>query len=247
MSENEHKVNSIAALQNVSIITLAIQKAINRPDYLPGLVVVYGPSGYGKTFAASYAAANLKAYYISAKSTWTKKTYLLAIINEMGIQPAKTVGEMMNQVCMQLSATGRPLIVDEFDYCVNREGLMALTRDIYDGSEAAIILVGEELLPSKLEREERFHNRILDWIAAEPASFEDAQKLRALYCQKVQVADDLLKKVWEISEGRVRRIVVNLAKIEDTILCDGEFDSIDLKTWGKRELFKGSAPAIRRI
>lgn len=246
MSENEYKVNSIAALQNVGIITLAIQKAINRPDYLPGLVVVYGPSGYGKTFAASYAAANLKAYYISAKSTWTKKTYLLAIINEMGIQPARTVGEMMNQVCTQLSATGRPLIVDEFDYCVNREGLMALTRDIYDGSEAAIILVGEELLPSKLEREERFHNRILDWIAAEPASFEDAQKLRALYCQKVQVADDLLKKVWEISEGRVRRIVVNLAKIEDSILGDG-LDCADLKTWGKRELFKGSAPAIRRI
>ena len=72
MLENTQKVNNIAALQNVGIILLAIKKAMTRPDYLPGLVVVHGPSGYGKTMASSYAAANLMAYYVSAKAIWTR-------------------------------------------------------------------------------------------------------------------------------------------------------------------------------
>ena len=246
MLENTQKVNNIAALQNVGIILLAIKKAMTRPEYLPGLVVVHGPSGYGKTMASSYAAANLKAYFVSAKAIWTRKTMLQAILDEMGIPAKRTTAEMFDQVCEELSCSGKPLIIDEFDYCVDCKGLMALTRDIYDNSEAPIILIGEEMLPSKLAREERFHNRILDWIAAAPANMEDAVKLRMLYCDKVKIDDDLLEKVWKISEGRVRRIVVNLNKIQDTILAEGK-NIVDLASWGKRELIKGEAPAIRRL
>lgn len=246
MQDKTLKVNNIASLQNIGVITYAIEKVMNRPDYLPGLIVVRGPSGYGKTFAASYAAIKYGAYYVSAKSTWTKKTFLQSILDEMSIPAEKTVGAMMNQVCYQLSVSNRPLIIDEFDYCAESKALTDMTRDIYDGSQAAIILIGEERLPNKLEKIERFHNRILDWINAVPANFEDALKLRAMYCQKVEIADDLLKKVWEISEGRVRRIVVNLAKIEDEMLSDGK-SSVDLSSWGKRELITGNAPNIRRI
>ena len=225
MLENTQKVNNIAALQNVGIILLAIKKAMTRPEYLPGLVVVHGPSGYGKTMASSYAAANLKAYFVSAKAIWTRKTMLQAILDEMGIPAKRTTAEMFDQVCEELSCSG---------------------KDIYDNSEAPIILIGEEMLPSKLAREERFHNRILDWIAAAPANMEDAVKLRMLYCDKVKIDDDLLEKVWKISEGRVRRIVVNLNKIQDTILAEGK-NIVDLASWGKRELIKGEAPAIRRL
>ena len=86
----------------------------------------------------------------------------------------------------------------------------------------------------------------MDWIAAAPANMEDAVKLRMLYCDKVKIGDDLLEKVWKISEGRVRRIVVNLNKIQDTILAEGK-NIVDLASWGKRELIKGEAPAIRRL
>ena len=246
MQSNALKVNNYASLQNIGVITYAIEKVMNRPDYLPGLIVVRGPSGYGKTFAASYAAIESGAYYVSAKSTWTKKTFLQAILNEMSVPAEKTVGAMMDQVCSQLSISNRPLIIDEFDYCVESKALTDMTRDIYDGSQAAIILIGEERLPDKLEKIERFHNRILDWINAVPANFDDAVKLRAMYCKKVEIADDLLKKVWEKSEGRVRRIVVNLAKIEDDMLAEGK-SRVDLAGWGKRELITGNAPLIRSI
>ncbi len=33
---------------------------------------------------------------------------------------------------------------------------------------------------------ERFHNRVLDWVPAQPASLADAKHLRALYCKRVK-------------------------------------------------------------
>lgn len=245
MTENQTRVNSVALLSNVAIITRAIIKAEERPSHLPGLVVVYGHSGYGKTYAASFAAANQNAIYVAAKSTWTKKTYLNSILNEMGIHPAKTIGEMMEQVCEQLALSGKVLIVDEFDYCVANQGLLSLTRDIYDGSLAPIVLIGEELLPARLEKEERFHNRILEWIPAQPATFDDAKKLRDLFCHEVVISDDLLGKISEVSDGRVRRICVNLERVQDFALSEG-LRAVDLKSWGNNEFYKCTAPARRR-
>ncbi len=43
MQSNALKVNNYASLQNIGVITYAIEKVMNRPDYLPGLIVVRGP------------------------------------------------------------------------------------------------------------------------------------------------------------------------------------------------------------
>ncbi|MGD9638347.1 MAG: AAA family ATPase [Alphaproteobacteria bacterium] len=245
MTENNLNVNGgVINLQNVGIIVSAFTRLKNKASYLPGLVVVHGPSGYGKTVAATYAANKFGAYYISCKSTWTKKAMLLAISKEMGIAPAKTMYEMIDQVAEQLILSGRMLIVDEFDYAVDKN-MVDCIRDIYQASEASIILIGEEKLPKKLEKFERFHNRILSWIAAQPASFEDAKKLREYYCDKVEIDDELLNKVLEVCDGRIRRICVNLSHIQDIALNNGASE-VTLDWWGSKPLFTGSAP-VRRL
>ena len=85
-----------------------------------------------------------------------KKSYVAGDLDEMGIPAGKSIAVMFEQVCEQLSCSGKVLIIDEFDYCVDSKGLMSLTRDIYDSAESPIVLIGEERLPSKLAREERF-------------------------------------------------------------------------------------------
>jgi DNA transposition AAA+ family ATPase len=245
MTENNLIVNGgVVNLQNVGIIVSAFTKLKNKASYLPGLAVVHGPSGYGKTVAATYAANKYQAYYISCKSTWTKKAMLLAIAKEMSICPSKTMYEIVDQIAEQLVLSGRMLIIDEFDYAVDKN-MVDVIRDIYQASEAPIILIGEEKLPKKLEKFERFHNRILSWIPAEPANFEDAQKLRDFYCDKVRVDDELLKKVLNVVDGRIRRICVNLSYIQDEALNNGKSEAT-IEWWGNRKFFTGSAP-VRRL
>ncbi|MDR1397206.1 MAG: ATP-binding protein [Desulfarculales bacterium] len=240
MSQIEPIVNSgTAPLANVSLCLNALQRAISRPSHLPGLVCLYGPSGLGKTTSATYAANRHRAYYVEAKSVWTKKALVQAILKEMGIVPNSTVASMVDQIAEQLALSGRPLIVDEMDHIVERNNV-ELIRDIYEGSGNAILIIGEEQLPHKLSRWERFHGRVLDWIPAQFATFADAIALRKLYCPKVEIADDLLKRVLEISRGSVRRICVNLELIQENALSQG-INCMDLSGWGKRELYSGEA------
>lgn len=238
-----------APLQNVGLCLSALEKAAKRPGHLPGMVVLYGPSGYGKSTAAAYVATRLDAYYVEARSSWTKKAMLEAILTSMDIrkgrtvQPARTLAGMVDQAAEQLARSGRPLIIDEMDHVVER-GSVELVRDLYEASRAAILLIGEEALPGKLEQWERFHGRILDWVAAQPADFDDARALRAMYCDRVQVADDLLTDVVAAAEGSVRRICVNLERIQEQGQLDG-VDVMDRSAWSGRPLFAGKAPRRR--
>lgn len=233
-----------APLTNVSLCMQALTRAVDRPSHLPGMVCFYGPSGWGKSTAAAYAANKQRAYYIECKSTWTRKAVLMAICKDMGIAPANTIYEMADQVCEQLASSMLPLIIDELDHLVNKQAV-EIVRDIYEGSGAAILLIGEERLPEKLKRWERFHGRILDWVPAQPSDLDDCRHLARLYCRTVDIADDLLTAIYKASHGSARRICVNLERVQDEAMSQG-LAEINLADWGQREFFTGEAP-VRRV
>lgn len=236
-------VNTVAPLANVGLCTGALDRAMSRAAHLPGMVCFYGPSGWGKSTAAAYTANRSRAYYVECKSTWTKKATLMAIIHEIGIPSPKTIYEMTDAICEQLARSGRPLIIDEMDHLVEKSAV-EIIRDLYEGSGAAILLIGEERLPKKLEKWERFHGRILDFIPAQPADIEDARHLARLYCRHVAIADDLIAKIHEASAGSARRICVNLERVQEEAIALGQTE-IDLARWGSRPFFSGEAPARR--
>lgn len=243
MTQTTTSVNTTAPLTNVKICMEALDKAMQRPGHLPGMISFYGPSGWGKTSSAAYAAHMHQAYYIECKSSWTKKAVLIAMLTEMGVQPAPTIYQMTDQVAEQLVLSGRPLIIDEFDHIVNKNAV-EIVRDVYEGSNAPILLIGEERLEGNLRRWERFHNRMLDWIPAQPASLADAKHLRDLYCKKAVITDDLLARIQEVSKGAARRICVNLNIVHEYAISK-RMDEINLEDWGKRQLFTGEAPKRR--
>ncbi|MAP35673.1 MAG: DNA transposition protein [Halomonas sp.] len=238
-------VNSMttAPLQNVALCNMAMERALNRPAHLPGMVAFYGPSGWGKSTAAAYVANKHRAYYVECKSTWTKKFLLLSVLTEMGIAPAKTIPEMTAQISEQLVLSQRPLIIDEMDHIVTKKAVEVI-RDIYEGSNAAILLIGEENMPAKLREWERFHNRMLSWTPAQPCDLDDTRALAEMYCRDVSIADDLLSRVLEVSRGAARRICVNIEHIRQETLVLGD-SHMDATTWGQRTLYSGEAPKRR--
>lgn len=247
MTQNELPLKSaasgIAQITNLGLCDLAIERALSRSANLPGLVCFYGPSGFGKSMAANYVANARRARYVQAKSVWTKKHFLKAVLFEMGIKPAATVAEMADQVAEELATSGRPLIIDEMDHLVDRNAV-ELVRDLYESSQAAILMIGEEGLPAKLKKWERMHGRVLAWVPAQPVTLADARQLRSLYCPRTEVADDLLSRLIELAHGSVRRVCVNLERIQEEASIAAA-KSMDLASWGKRELYTGEAPKRR--
>lgn len=236
-------VNTVAPLANVSLCMAAIQRAVERQPHLPGMVVFYGPSGYGKSTAAAYVRNKLDAVYVECKSSWTKKALLTEILLETGLQPAKTIYEMSNQINEYLADTGRALIVDEMDHLVEKKAVETI-RDIYEGSQAPILLIGEEQLPAKLERWERFHGRILDWTGAQGVSLEDVAHLARLYCPELDIDEHLLIKIHTLAKGSARRVCVNLANVQEQAQRQGS-GSISAHECPDRMLYTGKAPSRR--
>jgi DNA transposition AAA+ family ATPase len=235
----------IAQIGNLAQCQTALERALSRSTNLPGLVCFYGPSGWGKSLSSNFLCNAQRGYYVQVKSIWSKKVLLQKILLEMGIKAGQTSGEMLDQICDQLSASGRPLVVDEMDHLVDKKAV-ELVRDIYEGSQAPILIIGEESLPQKLKKWERFHGRILSFVPALPVSLEDARLLAQIYAAGISCGDDLLEHLVSISHGSVRRVCVNLDQAREEAEMLGA-DYIDLAICQKNKVnfYTGEAPKRR--
>lgn len=246
MSTTISSVKGIAELSNLHTADVAIERALNRSYGLPGMVCMSGPSGWGKSVAATIIANRRRAYYVQARSVWTRKATLAAILQEMSIKPATTISDMLGQVAQELAQSGRPLILDEMDYLAKNDTGVNLIRDIYEASQGTIMVIGEEGLPDKLKKFENFHGRFLAWVKAQPVTHEDAIKLAGIYAPDIEIGDDLLSKLIDISHGSVRRVSVNLEMIQEEA-CDVGWNKVGLSEWADRELYTGEAPRRRKF
>lgn len=234
-------MSQVAQIHNLSLVRIATERLVGRTAGLPGMAVLYGPAGYGKTTAALAVANENRSYFVQMRSAWGRKALLEKILIEMGAKPHGTIPNLLDQVCEQLATSGRMLMIDEFDYCVKHDSMIELVRDIYEGSQSTVLLLGEELLPQKLKRWERFHSRVLSWIPAQPVSLQDARALAPIYCPAVRVDDDLLDHLVKQASGSVRRVSVNLASVFEAASVEG-WESVSLADWGDRPVYTGEAP-----
>jgi DNA transposition AAA+ family ATPase len=245
MAEQEVLYNSVAPLRNVSALIALIERLATRSYSLPGMGVFYGPSGWGKTTSATYASVTFAAFTVQVKSVWTKKKLCEAILEEMGLKPARTISDMVDQIAEHLAKSDLPLLIDEADHLVSR-GMIEVVRDIYEGSQSPVVMIGEELLPQKLQEWERVHGRILSWVAAQPGDMGDLDHLAGIYARDVELDPALKEHLLKVSGGSIRRICVNLDQIREFAATHGT-TSVSLAEWGNKSLFTGQAPTPRRI
>lgn len=229
----------IAPLTNIAVIEQAIFQLADRGATDPGMMVVSGPSGYGKSVAAAWAKARHRAYYLQLDDFVTRKSLLVQLCLVLGLSvdgkpPKGTIQQLAERVAAQLHQARRPLIIDEFDFAIDKNLVMAVFS-IYEMSRASIILIGEEAMPAKLQKWEKFDGRVLDTLYAEPVSLEDARRLARAKNAQLPLADDLLAHLVKIARGSVRRVSNNLRKIFETGAAEG-WDHCDLARWGDRPL-----------
>ncbi len=248
MNQHASAVNaglSMAPIRNVALMMELVTRLKDRAPGLPGMGCFYGPSGFGKTTAAAFAAIQTQAYVVELRSAYTAKHLLSKIALEMGLEDKGTTAQLVDRVAEQLAKSLRPLIVDEADHAV-KKSMIEVIRDLYDASDGVVLLIGEERLPAKLEKWERVHGRMLDFVGAEAASASDARILARMYCPGIQIGDALYAQVMKESGPSVRRIVVNLNHIRERANEHG-VTSINVDAWKGDEFSNGRAPKARRF
>lgn len=195
-----------AVLKNVMNMLTLIETIRLRPELSSGFGLFYGPSGYGKTVASTYAQNEENCLYVEVREFYTRKDLCVAFLQELGQQPHGTISQMMREIINLLgSDPNRAVIIDEADKLVDKH-MIELARDIQEMTQAPVILVGEERLKAKLERYERCASRVLDEVKALPCDVDDARELAGALAPDVVIADDLLRTVCIEARGSTRRV-----------------------------------------
>lgn len=232
-----------APLSNISLLANAVERSMNRAPNLPGIVVMNGPSGFGKTMAATYCQNKFDGLCVECRSFFTAKNLMAALLREAGIVAAHRLADMHDQLIQELRLSRKPIFIDEVDHIAETKALQII-RDIHDAAQCAVILIGEENLPKKLVRTERFHNRVLVWQPASAASERDAHQLARFYSPVVEIEDDLVKLLHKESKSVVRRICVNIDAVREYAHTQG-LKKIGIEQWGNRPFYSDQPPSRR--
>lgn len=243
MTINTHIVRpgSVAPLKNVASCLALVDALIHRPAHLPSIGVFSGFSGYGKTMAAQYCWNRTGALFVEVFDFWTRKKFCQAILAELGVaRPRGTIGDMMDEIIARLGDDpARPVIIDEADKLVDK-GMIELVRDLNKAAQVPVLLVGEELLPQKLETYERVHNRVLDWVLAQPCDLDDARALASFLYPDLTISDALLDSIRERTGGKARRIATTLNSAASFAANSG-LQALDIENYRGR-IFTGETP-----
>lgn len=233
----------VAPTSNIGLVHVTMEALVQRAPGLPGIGTFYGPSGVGKSFGASYAShpGGFNGIYVSCRSFETKRSFADQVCKAIGINPRGNIPQVVDEIVQVLALSGRPLIVDEVDHIVESRTL-ELIRDLHDASNAAVLLIGEEHLPAKLRRHERFDNRVLVWQPAMKCSAADFDLLAKQYAGAIEIDPELKKRVLAETHGITRRVVVNLENIKRW--CDRK-GTKQAPATADVELYTGMAPGRR--
>lgn len=237
----------IASLANVSLFSEVVETVLGCPEHLTPIAIFNGFSGYGKTFSATKAANIYGAFYVQIGGSWDTHALCDAMLEELGSPMKGTVAAKAKKIIEILALSAdRPLIIDEFDHVVRKSRCVEIVREIVDKTHVPTVIIGEENLPFEIAKYERFHNRILAWQPALPASFDDTKALAELYYPDLMISEGLLKKVFDACGTRVRRICTNLDQVSKVAVSNG-LSEIGLDEWGRNQFPDAQPPQKRRI
>lgn len=236
---------STVPTSNIALVHATMDALRERAPGLPGIGTFYGPSGLGKSMGAAYAShpAGFNGIYVSCRSFETKKSFAEQVCKAIGVTPRGNIPALVDTIIEVLVLSGRPLIVDEVDYIIESRTL-ELIRDLHDAAGAAILLIGEEQLPAKLKRHERFDNRILVWQPAAKCSGADFDLLAKHYVPGIEIDAELKKRILSETQGITRRVVVNLENVKRWCSAQG---CKSAPANAAVELYTGAAPGRRGV
>lgn len=210
----------IAPIKNVQNFAVAGKALIDRPVSKPGLGLVTGDVGLGKTRTLSWWANRVDAPYIRAFATWkTAGPMLASMCHELGIEPRRQHEETRKLVADTLARADkpRPLVVDEADYLVKYPELLDTLRDIHDLSGSAVLLIGMKSFVSKLlslKEQEQFVSRVSQFVEFKPLDREDAGTLVNAIAD-VTISDALVDRMHAEAMGSARLLTIAVDQIEN--------------------------------
>jgi len=180
--------------KNVQQLHAALSELRTRNRAVPGLGLLFGRTGAGKTTALASAVGMFDAIFVRSSAVITMSSLLDLICFELSIEPPTIRARRYKAICESLTERPRPIFVDEADYLTRDGRMLEVLRDIHDAANVPVILIGMDSMEHKLAKHPQFARRISQRIEFRPCDMADTALVFKELCE-VDVANDLLEWV----------------------------------------------------
>jgi DNA transposition AAA+ family ATPase len=201
-----------AKISNVNNFLSAITKLNNREEGIPGMALIYGEPGLGKTRTALWWAAQHDGVFVRTKKLMSGRWLLEELVAELGESPTWKTSELFRQCIEQLLAKPRVVIVDEVDYLTYDARVIETLRDIHDTTGTPIVFIGMGNADKKLMRYRHLYDRFSEVLKFHDLTEADVKTITEQMCD-VRLSEDAVKYIHDRAH-RFRRVVVWLYKAE---------------------------------
>jgi DNA transposition AAA+ family ATPase len=201
-----------ARTSNVERFILAMSRLQNRQEGIPGMALVYGEPGLGKTKTALWWIAQNDGVFIRTKKLMTGRWLLEEIVAELGEAPMRRISDLFRQAQEQLLEHPRTIFVDEADYLSHDARVLETLRDLHDITGSPIVLIGMDQADKKLARYKHLYDRFSEIVHFKSLTEQDIRMIADQLCE-VALSDDAISYIAE-QANRFRKIVVWLYRAE---------------------------------
>lgn len=235
--------NKIAITRNLSSVRTAVDAGFDRP----GLIVISGFSGLGKTTACNWLLGQYpgRCTLAIAKPGWAPLAAMQAIAYQLGHpKPPGRVDRCQIEIERILrDKRGHFLIIDECNELLKKRTRETLDflKSIYDETKAPMVLFGEPGFERVIRDTDKLRRRTPTYVEFQQCDLNDARTIVETCCEvkingklcKIHVRDDLLERLIAETRGMVGEICMGLERIERACAAM-KVQEIGLEEWGEQ-------------
>lgn len=201
-----------ARTSNVNNFVSAMSRLLKREDGIPGMALVFGEPGLGKTRTALWWCAQNDGVFVRTKKLMTGSWLLEEIVHELGEAAMRRTRDMFRQCIDLLLEKPRTIFIDEVDYLTHDARVIETLRDIHDTTGTPIVLIGMGQADKKLMRFKHLYDRFSEVVKFSDLSMDDVRAI-AEQMSDVKLSEDAISYI-HASANRFRRVIVWLYKAE---------------------------------
>ena len=227
----------ISAITQFFALYGSMQKTINER-----FALVYGKPGVGKTTAALELNDAEPTCYLSCYPGSTPLQFCNAITSALGLEQKPSLGKVIKLLIDHLYSNKITLIIDEVDYLINNYWTLETLRAIHDQAQCPIILIGMPEIYARIRTHYQLADRISFFVEIKPCDFHDAKGF-IKENSEIEIADDLIRKMYQESNGNPRLLKRYLLNLEE-IAITSNLKYLDSKNWANRSFLPQIAQPV---
>ena len=209
---------------NVKRFITMMNNLQNRAEGVPGMGLVYGEPGLGKTQTINWWAFKNNAILVRCTQLMSARWLLSEILEEMGEIYGYKISDCFKLVVRNLLVNPQIIIIDEVDYLTVDSRAVETLRDIHDKTNVPIVLVGMINAKSRLKKFNHLYDRLSEIVKFEKFSKADIKTI-VQELSEVEITDCAIRYIYT-NLNRFRQIAKTINKAEIIVKANG-LNSID--------------------